>query len=461
VTVDRGAGLVDPVTIHSGERSQRIPSGATEGTVRAPPSPAFGDRTVLARAAVGGDPVALLQTNTTIENPVDAAVDVTVADDGEQTVSLTIDNNARRESTVTDVEWVVGEQRGTLEVGTTLAAGGSTTVELPVDRVEPWARHAVDVTVGLADRDPVSITREVGINPIPRRSTTVDGDVSEHRGSSHISLSEHTAMNIDDANYEGPSDLSGDVWLAWNEGGLTVAASIVDDNHTADFDPGTVWKGDSIQLGVSTTPPGSESAFYAYNIGETTQGDVAFRGAAIAEMPTRQVAENVDVSVVRDEEGDRTYYEATIPWSALQPADSEGPFALSLLVNDNDGEGREGFLEWAGGIGSGKDTAQYRTVVPVESAALDGVETPAPSTAAGTTTPGEATASATERATPTPDGQSATEPTPDAATDSPGDTRTDPADDADTTGTPADGPGLGVVVAMAVLFGSGFVARRW
>jgi hypothetical protein len=35
---------------------------------------------------------------------------------------------------------------------------------------------------------------------------------------------------------------------------------------------------------------------------------------------------------------------------------------MSLLVNDNDGAGRKGWLEWTPGIGQTKDPSQY---VPV------------------------------------------------------------------------------------------------
>jgi hypothetical protein len=33
------------------------------------------------------------------------------------------------------------------------------------------------------------------------------------------------------------------------------------------------------------------------------------------------------------------------------------------VVNDNDGAGREGYIEWASGIGNGKDSALFRGFV--------------------------------------------------------------------------------------------------
>ncbi|MNF19435.1 hypothetical protein D3C80_2242310 [compost metagenome] len=48
-----------------------------------------------------------------------------------------------------------------------------------------------------------------------------------------------------------------------------------------------------------------------------------------------------------------------IPWSALLPAGTTAApgsdFGFSLLINDDDGSGRRGWMEYMGGIGSSKD----------------------------------------------------------------------------------------------------------
>ena len=45
-----------------------------------------------------------------------------------------------------------------------------------------------------------------------------------------------------------------------------------------------------------------------------------------------------------------------------RPASPASSRPLSLLVNENDGDGREGWLQWTPGIGLGKDTSLFATV---------------------------------------------------------------------------------------------------
>jgi len=49
------------------------------------------------------------------------------------------------------------------------------------------------------------------------------------------------------------------------------------------------------------------------------------------------------------------------PWKELNPLEpGRGKlFSFSILVNDNDGAGRRGWIEWASGIGQGKNPKLY------------------------------------------------------------------------------------------------------
>ena len=56
-------------------------------------------------------------------------------------------------------------------------------------------------------------------------------------------------------------------------------------------------------------------------------------------------------------------YELALPWSKLAPTvAADGMLSLSMLVNDNDGGGRKGYIEWGSGIGTGKDAALFKAV---------------------------------------------------------------------------------------------------
>ena len=61
-------------------------------------------------------------------------------------------------------------------------------------------------------------------------------------------------------------------------------------------------------------------------------------------------------------EGAVTRYELAIPLretALIDPARTKA-FGFSVLVNDNDGKGRKGWIEWGSGIGVGKDPARFK-----------------------------------------------------------------------------------------------------
>jgi hypothetical protein len=63
----------------------------------------------------------------------------------------------------------------------------------------------------------------------------------------------------------------------------------------------------------------------------------------------------------RNETAKDTVYELALPWSKLAPSEAgDGMLSLSMLVNDNDGAGRKGYVEWGSGIGGSKDAALFK-----------------------------------------------------------------------------------------------------
>lgn len=70
-----------------------------------------------------------------------------------------------------------------------------------------------------------------------------------------------------------------------------------------------------------------------------------------------------EASVTRNEEQKLTIYKLALPWSELTPiAPQHGDvMSFSLLVNENDGQGR-GWIEWARGIGSEKRPSLFRSM---------------------------------------------------------------------------------------------------
>ena len=75
--------------------------------------------------------------------------------------------------------------------------------------------------------------------------------------------------------------------------------------------------------------------------------------------PGRRALDTGKLAIVR--KGNITRYEAAVLWSDLgvRPALLPGPVTWSITVNDNDGEGFRGWLEWTPGICGGKDSSAF------------------------------------------------------------------------------------------------------
>ena len=61
-------------------------------------------------------------------------------------------------------------------------------------------------------------------------------------------------------------------------------------------------------------------------------------------------------------------YEIKVPWSEIFPKDYKIANSLnfSMLIADNDGTGRRGWLEFGRGIGDSKDASRFKKVMLVK-----------------------------------------------------------------------------------------------
>ncbi|MCR5382375.1 MAG: hypothetical protein K6G44_15430 [Lentisphaeria bacterium] len=152
-----------------------------------------------------------------------------------------------------------------------------------------------------------------------------------------------------------PNDLSANAFLSKSDKGLVITVDVNDDKFFQPFSNlGDVWQGDSVQLSIAPLDG---------------QKSVSLMLALLARKPTVLVetrlnpdskAEDFPLSIIGSTNGDGPLqYTVTIPWEALPGI--KGNCRISLLVNDNDGNGRKGWIEFHSGIGSFKDTSLFGT----------------------------------------------------------------------------------------------------
>lgn len=158
------------------------------------------------------------------------------------------------------------------------------------------------------------------------------------------------------------------------EDGLDLLVEVQDSKHVQS-EKEQWWNGDSLQFAVDCEGRGIFGSSMEVLAALRPDGVVFWKistANAGADLPSKMSAAGGPVQfgeckISRD--GSKTIYRIRLPWSELYPMafTPDREIKVSLLVNNNDGDGRGGFLEWAGGIGGPgeKDPAAYGTLKPL------------------------------------------------------------------------------------------------
>jgi hypothetical protein len=150
--------------------------------------------------------------------------------------------------------------------------------------------------------------------------------------------------------------------------GLDLRVDVEDATFVQNEKAPAFWNGDSLQFGIDcggASLGGDQSEFV---VAQAQGGTVIYKilapyiGGDLPQRwtPAMKPAQYAQASVERN--GNTTRYRVRVAWSELYPLTfdaSQRMYRVSLLVNNNDGKGREGYLEWGGGIGGEKDPGMY------------------------------------------------------------------------------------------------------
>ena len=214
---------------------------------------------------------------------------------------------------------------------------------------------------------------------VPRRPEgfQADGSLQEWAALKPIELG-MDPIQREFAGWRGPDDCYARWYCGWDDSALYFAAEVKDDVHYQQLaeksNPSSdmMWTEDSIQIAIDVAgdaEPSSNVPTY------DNLNDVQF-GIALGkdEVPLLHFWFNPrgetgqlllkELAVVRDEPAKVTRYEAAIPWSLLgmNQSPSDKWMGMNILFNDNDGQDRRGWLEWAPGIGYTHDPSQFPKV---------------------------------------------------------------------------------------------------
>lgn len=165
--------------------------------------------------------------------------------------------------------------------------------------------------------------------------------------------------------WSGKEDLSLTGHVGWDDRNLYVIIKVKDNVQYNTFSGVDIWQGDSLQLGIDLSRQDGTSSKNVSELGFALKNDGTvqkWRWSAPAGLSTGTLA-NVQADITRDEAAKETVYTITLPFSELHGPDYNfnplQPVGFSLLVNENDGTGRSGFMEYNQGIGNSKDFTLY------------------------------------------------------------------------------------------------------
>ncbi|MBI4979179.1 MAG: cellulase family glycosylhydrolase [Spirochaetes bacterium] len=199
-------------------------------------------------------------------------------------------------------------------------------------------------------------------------SITIDGDMNKYRGGEPIKLSGGAGVKMKD--YKNDADISAKVWVRRSGEDIIIAAEVEDDiDSAAGGSVSGMWNDDSLQLDFNPDSTSDGQSHAQFCIGRVNGKPLVFRHSVIpsADIVPSYTAgarpQGVEATVLR--RGNVTVYEIKIPSYAISPvfqAAAGKEMAFSFAVNDNDGAGRKGWLEWAGGIGDGGGCYYFGTL---------------------------------------------------------------------------------------------------
>lgn len=202
---------------------------------------------------------------------------------------------------------------------------------------------------------------------IPKGSPQIDGDLSDWQGGHTFTVDKAESAFLF-SNYS-PDDLSYKGRYLWDEDNFYLAVEATDDVHfpAAKDNSARAWEYDSIQIAFDSERIAGKG-LYGYVGLMLGDNGVTRRSSTVSGIEAGDISD-VKLAVKRNEENKTTVYEAAIPWKAVMPGSfnlkERGYIGVSMLMNDNDGIGRKGYLEYFSGIGNAKNPEEYATAILV------------------------------------------------------------------------------------------------
>ena len=341
------------------ETSGSVAPGATAtAPVTYPAQESTGPRTYLATVTVDGHAVAVISATGTATPPLSVTGSHVLNGSGQGLLRFRVTNASSHDLPIAGLDWVSGTASGTLLADTTVAAHATVQADVPLPDAATWSANLR--RTGLADIKASGKLVPVAAPTVAKRHTvTLDGAIDP-------AVARQPAIALEGTGtppvtgWGGPSDLSGSLWLTHDDQNLYLSAKVTDDVFSQPNRAGNIWGGDGIQLGMTAGAPGEATSTQEIGVALTDAGPVdTWRWTPTSRTGTPP---GVQAKVVRDEAAHTTTYEIAVPWSTLGFAAEDRLLSATVVLNENDGTGRRGWLTWGKGVAETKNPALFNAV---------------------------------------------------------------------------------------------------
>ena len=144
--------------------------------------------------------------------------------------------------------------------------------------------------------------------------------------------------------WTGPKDNSAKVWLAKDKRGLRIRVEVEDDIHSQPFDGARQYEGDDVQIALAASSQGGQ---WEFGLAYRDDGRPAVHcWIAPGGFDEAQAAAWIELGTSHS--GTVTHYDALIPYApsaGFTEKTLEDGIRFNLMLNDNDGDGRDATIE--------------------------------------------------------------------------------------------------------------------
>lgn len=249
------------------------------------------------------------------------------------------------------------------------------TKRVPFNLPEIVTKGTYDVsavaTWSTGDTQKISGRLNFTVAPYAEIKPEIDGKVNEGEwnfGAQMILSEQSQAYDLSGFKWMGPDDLNAKVAVEWDEENLYFCVVAHDDVFytTTGSDIGRyIYRGDTFQFAISYEKgmglTNSTDLYTNIGMSMTSEGELVYVYAS--EELTIKVGETKECPCKITRDGMTTVYEIALPWSQIisttvdiKPGDT---LAFTMLLNDNDGFGRKGWLEYTKGLGANANSNYF------------------------------------------------------------------------------------------------------